>query len=314
MDWIKKHYDGVTLAVVSLVSIALVAWVIHSVMSFPENFDGRNSSKPRDNGVTSAETEPVAERIAGLETHPRWDGHDGSLFVSRIYILKDGELVDPIEGESKLHPPVPNDWLLKFDLDYTQSDILEADPDGDGFTVLEEWKSGTDPTDTDSVPPLWTKLRLDEFNKVSFTLLFSGTPDGGRTFTINFPDDRSQPTRFLEIGDTIEVAGTPYELVKFTPKTTTVNDIIRDISELVLEDKASGNTITLVAQKVHDSPTISASFLNLVDSQTTPLLQMGDTFSLVQAPEEIYRIENLAEDQAILILTSTGERLEIPRK
>ena len=314
MDYIKKHYDGVILVVVGILAIAIAAWIINSVTGFSGKFEGRNSSKPRNNELPPAEVEPLQQRMASLAATPRWDAHDGSLFVSRVYILKDGELVDPIEGDRPLHPPVPNDWLLKYDLDYTQSDILQSDPDSDGFSVLEEWKADTDPTNTASVPPIWTKLRLDNFNKVSFTLLFAGSPDGGSTFTINFPDDRSQPTRFLELGDTIEVAGSTYELVKYTPKTTTINDIIRDVSELVLQDKATGNTITMVAGKVHDSPTISANFLNLIDAKSTEMLQVGDTFALDQAPGEIYRVEEIAPDKAVLIKTNTGERLEISPK
>jgi hypothetical protein len=314
MDWIKKHYDGVVLLLVAAICIAMAGWSLSRIFGVEELFTERNSAKPRDNSMASANLEPLAAATAALKAHPRWDGHDGSLFASRIYILKDSELVDPIEGERPLHPPVPNDWLLKYDLDYTQSDILDADPDSDGFTVLEEWRAGTDPTDVESVPPYWTKLRLQEFEQIPFKVKFSGSPDGGETFTVNFIDDRSRPTQFLNLGQTIDIAGVPYVLAKFEPKTETKNDFERDVSELVLQNKQSGQQIVLVKDEVVNSPTSFGSFLNLIDGQVTDKVQIGDVFSIQQAPDVEYRLEEITNDRAIVTKVSTGEKLEIPRQ
>ncbi|HLB33200.1 MAG TPA: Amuc_1099 family pilus-like system protein, partial [Chthoniobacterales bacterium] len=61
------------------------------------------------------------------------------LFTSRHYFLHQGKLIDPIEAKIQLHPPVPNEWLLKNHLDITDPNILSRDNDHDGFTNLEEW-------------------------------------------------------------------------------------------------------------------------------------------------------------------------------
>jgi hypothetical protein len=314
MDWIKKHYDGVVLLLVAILCLAVAGWALSRIFGVEDLFTDRNSSKPRDNTIAPANVEPLAAGVASLKALPKWDGHDGSLFASRIYILKEGELVDPIEGDRPLHPPVPNEWLLRYDLDYTQSDILEADPDTDGFTILEEWRASTDPTDEDSVPPYWTKLRVQDFEQIPFKVKFSGSPDGGETFTINFIDDRSRPTQFLTLGEEIDIAGVPYTLAKFEPKTEMDNNFERDVSELILEDKASGQRIVLVKDQIVNSPTSFGSFLNLIDGQVTEKIQIGDTFSVQQAPDIKYRLDEITAERAIVTKESTGEKLEIPRQ
>jgi hypothetical protein len=312
MDWIKKHYDGVILAVAALVALACAGVATLGVFSFEEIFAERNSAKPRDNNVAEAEVSAWLQAAESITAHPKWEGHDGSLFTSRVYILKGGELVDPIEGDRPLHPPIPNEWLLKYDLDYTQGDILETDVDGDGFTVLEEWRAGTDPTDEESMPPLWTKLRLQNYERIPFKVKFSGTPDGGETFTINFIDDRTQPTQFLNIGQSVSIAGVPYTLTKFERKMTVVNDIERDVSELTIENKATGEVIVLVNDQIVDSPTTFGTFINLLDGNLIENIKRGETFSLAQDPETTYRLEEISEVQAVVIKDSTGDRLEIP--
>lgn len=313
MDWIKKHYDGVVLAVAALIALACATVALLGVFSFPDIFAERNSAKPRDNNVARAEIENLVKAAESISQHPKWEGHDGSLFVSRVYILKGGELVDPIEGDRPLHPPVPNEWLLKFDLDYTQMDILQTDVDGDGFTVLEEWRAGTDPVDPNSTPPLWTKIRLKNFERIPFKVKFSGTPDGGETFTINFIDDRTQPTQFLTLGQSVNIAGVPYTLTKFEPKRTVVNEIERDVSELTIENKATGETIILVNDQIVDSPTTFATFINLLDGKLIENIKRGETFFLPQEPETTFQLEEISEEQAVVIKVPTGERLEIPK-
>lgn len=313
MDWIKKNYDKVALGAVAIVCLTFCALSISWVFSFSTFFAERNSPKTPNQQIGSAELADLMTGMKKLESIDKWNTYESSLFASRIYIFKNGELIDPMEGDRPLHPPIPNAWLLKHDLDYSQSDVLNTDPDGDGFTVLEEWKAGTSPTDTKSIPPYWTKLRLQEFEKIPFKVKFNGSPDGGETFTINFIDDRSQATKYLPLKEEVKIAGVPYTLSKYTPKTIMVNDIEKEVSELTLEDKATGQKIVLIQNQIVDSPTTFAVFFNELDGQSLKKVKKGDTFSLPQAPEVKYVLQEIYDDKAI-ISKETGEKVEIPRK
>ncbi len=313
MEWIKSNYDRVALAVVALICLLLCALSVSWAFAFSDFFAERNSKKPKDGKVGAAELASLSEGGKALANPGKWNPYDGAMLASRVYIFKGGELIDPFEGDKPLHPPVPNDWLIKYDLDYSQNNILNSDPDGDGFTVLEEWKTGADPTDSKSMPPYWSKLRLSNSERIPFKVKFSGTPDGGQTFTINFIDDRSKPTGFLEMNETVKIAGVPYTLVKYEAKTVTTNDFEKDVSELTLEDKTTGEKIVLVCNQIIDSPTIYAVFLNLLDGQPLPKVKKGDSFTMPQAPDQSFLLEDISDEKAVIVNQATGEKLEILR-
>ncbi len=309
MDWLKKHYDAAILILLSLLMVALAVGFFLSASNFSQAFAERNSSKAPDHRLPAPPLEPIQRALKSMADLPTWAGHEGSLFVSRIYILKDGALFDPIDGDEPLHPPVENSWLLKYDLDYSRTDILETDPDGDGFTVLEEWKAKTDPTDPKSTPPLVSKLRLESTNRIPFKVKFSGSPDGGETFTINFIDNPSEPTRFLSRGDTVKIAEQTYTVTGYQAKSTTVNDITRDVSELTLENKATGEKMILVNNQIMDSPTSFATLKNLITGSSTEV-KKGDTFQ-IEGVSEPFQLVEVGENQATIRHTKTGETFVI---
>ncbi|MCX7712523.1 MAG: thrombospondin type 3 repeat-containing protein [Chthoniobacterales bacterium] len=322
MEWVKKHYDGIILLIFALVAIGVSGYGLIQVFTFADLFVDRNSPKPRDNNIRQAELASLERAAENLDKKPKWNTYEGSLFVSRIYILKDNQLIDPMEGDTPLHPPVPNDWILKYNLDYSRSDVLEIDPDNDGFTVLEEYRAGTNPNDVNSVPPRWTKLRMKEYTVIPFLLKFSGTMDEGNTFSINYIDEKTKqpdpkrPTQMVSKGEQIEISGQKYTVVEYNPKKEVDpnSGLERDVSELVVQNKLTGDKIILVNGKITDSPTVYVSLVNLIDGQEVKNLKIGQEFSLTADPETKYRLESATENQAILINKKTGERLEIPRE
>lgn len=309
MDWLKKHYDAALLIIFAVAVTAVAAGLFLSASNFEQAFAERNSPKAADHTIPAPPIEPLDRALKSLSAITNWAAHEGSLFVSRIYILKDGALFDPIDGDEPLHPPVENAWLLKYDLDYARTDVLETDPDGDGFTVLEEWKAQTDPSDPKSTPPLVSKLRLESTNRIPFKVKFSGSPDGGETFTINFIDNASEPTRFMTRGETVKIAEQTYTLTGFEQKSTTVNEITRDVSELTLENKATGDKIVLVNDQIMDSPTSFATFKNLITGSSTEV-KKGDSFKL-DGSEDQFELLEVTDGQATIRHAKTGETFQI---
>lgn len=84
------------------------------------------------------------------------------------------ELVD-IYSAAPVHPPVENSWFIKNKLldQIVKADALSQDPDGDGFTLIEEYTGQTDPNDSTKHPDLLGKLELDDIKVDSFKLIFS---------------------------------------------------------------------------------------------------------------------------------------------
>ena len=119
MEWLKKHYDGVILCAAALLLLLLAAVSYTATLRFGDTFAERDSAKPRDHTIPEPPLAALDAASTLLAEPARWASHHGSLLASRVYILKDGELFDPIDsGDTMLHPPVPNAWLIEHILDY----------------------------------------------------------------------------------------------------------------------------------------------------------------------------------------------------
>lgn len=307
MDWLKSHYEKAALGVAALVLLVCGALVITTVQGFPEQFEGRNSSKAPDNTIKPYPTEILQAAATKREKPTNWNVHDGSLFVSRPYVLKEGLLIDPTESPEPLHPPITNAWLLQNGLPYWETDIKEQDPDEDRFSNLEEFLANTDPRDKDSVPPYYTKLRLKKFISVPFRLIFTGSPDDGKTFTIN-AKDKGGRTQFLELGQTIE--GAPYKLLSYEKKSITENEIEKDVSELTIENTETKQKIVLVTRKEANDPTSFAEFLYLYDDSTFQV-KKDDEFALVPQTDHKYKLIDISDAEAVIKDLKTGEEHRI---
>ena len=310
MNWLKAHYEKASLLAGGLVAIACAVLVFFAIGALPEQFVGRDSPKPPDHTIQPPPVDNITAASQIIAKPREWAPAEGSLFVSRPYVLKDGELIDPLEGGEPLHPPIPNAWLIQNDLDYADSSVKEQDPDNDGFTNLEEFLAGTNPTSKASIPPYHTKLRLLEFIAIPFRLIFTGSPDDGQTFTIN-SKDLSRRTQFLKIGDSIE--GSPYKIVAYEKKSEMRNQIERDVSELTIENSETGQKIVLVTDAETNDPTSFAKFRFLLDNSEFQV-KKDDEFALPAEPDVKYRLLDISPNEAVIEAVDGGEQIKIPKK
>ena len=307
MNWIKKNYERAILGAFALALIASSGWLSWQALSFPQNFSDRNSNKKADNTISPPDIKSVDEASA-LASNPRsWSPHEGSLFVSRPYVLKDDKIFDPLEGNVPLHPPITNAWLVKYNLDYGDPDIANEDPDKDGFTNLEEFIAGADPTNANSHPSYHTKLRLTKFDPVPFRLKFGGDSGDGETFTINARDAKSR-TQFLKLGDMI--VGAPYKLLAYEKKTANKNDMEVNVSELTIQNTGTGQKIVLVYDKEADDPTSYGEFLYLWNNSKLRV-KKDDVFTLTPEDNRKYKLIDISAQEAQIEDLESGQRYRI---
>jgi len=144
----------------------------------------------------------VAKASAGLAAPRIWDQADVSgrpvdLFTGvPLFITKTpgAPPVDPWGGEP-IHKPIPNQWWLQYKLDPGFGDSPQRDPDGDGFSNLEEFEAKTDPTKASDFPSIIAKLGFVRDESVWFFVRPGFDAGGAFSFTYEDGQKRTNRTR-----------------------------------------------------------------------------------------------------------------------
>jgi hypothetical protein len=228
-----------------------------------------------------------------------------------------------VRNGAPLHPPVPNQWIINNKLDILDPNVLNEDPSGDGFTNLDKWmglkrdgSDASDPQDKNSHPPYWTKLRLIQFIKQPFRLLFAAydgdpaKPDS-MEFQINTLD-LNQASQFVHFGDLIP--GTKFKIMKFEPKTALDNSTgsQADVAELTIQNIEEGVNVVLVLNQPANSPDSYADF-RYTWNNTELTVKKGKPFSLLPEPEVQYKLIDITDDSAVIQLPNGGQQVTVPK-
>ena len=341
MPDLKKHYDRYLLAAAGLilagaaVLIALAAGAAKEA-SVPPPPPGRQEPFAANENVETLKLDRAA-----MDQRRTWSEatNGASTFVSRIYLLKDGGLVDILESGNELFPGIPNQWILTHDLDYLDIGLPERDPDGDSFTNLEEFTAQTNPKDKNSSPEEWTKLRLSDVKIEQLQNIFTGRDEKGRAMinSVAATSDALQgrpigPTKAYSLGDTIIVAKyragysvtydvekTPFMLKEFrvedrpNPRITVEGKPQIDKIEIAILESTAGDkaTIELEARKPSTSP---YSLATLIDTRTggqSIEVRSGDAFTVGEKAK--YKLVDVSEEKATIEDLATKEQHTVPR-
>ena len=235
MDWMKKHYDRLALALLALVLLACSIALILRVQNFGSAFSAATASAVTREKVPPLTLVAIEEASKTLLAPPQWNEAEcrdkdpdnktrkrGSLFVSDRYVDEGGLPKSPenvsFYKDSLTGKDIPNFWFMDFNLPLLDKTVAQQDPDKDGFSNEEEWRAGTDPTKKESHPAYHTKLYVRQFISIPFQILFQaydGIPnkDPLDKFTFQINTVLKKRTEFLKLGDM--VADTKFKLEKF---------------------------------------------------------------------------------------------------
>ena len=275
MDWIKKHYDQFTLALLGVVLIATSVMIFTNTSGFDERFAAAMTTPPHNNQIPAVDTEVIDEARRQLAQPAIWkprtpdtDANDGLVFSAARYIISpEGRPVKVKSTSTWTHSrtkePIPNEWVLANNFNALDPAGATIDADGDGFWNEDEWLYKTDPNKKEVHPPYSALLFLRQWIKVPFRLKFQaydGDPanPASMSFQINTIDLRT-PTSFPKVGDTV---ATNFKIVKFEFKELENKSIGEkdDVSELTLINTETQDTVVLILNKVVDSPNQFAAF------------------------------------------------------
>jgi hypothetical protein len=295
--------------------------------------------------VPKLETEAIDAARKAVESPVKWDAppkDGGRMLVSKLHVLIDGKLQQL--GGKTFHPPVPNDWLDRYALDLLSSSVLNADPDGDGFTTLDEWNGldavshldmsgqpvmgadgkplpddSTNPIKADSHPPYHTKLELARVVYVPFRLRVMSidvpvrmTKPADITVGINTVD-RGGKTYFKAIGE--DIPGTKFKIDSYEKKEAAGRDgTTIDASEITVINKETGAKVVLPLLQIVDSPDSYGIFhykwVQPGGKKTDDFpKRRGETFALPPEPDKTFKLLEIKGQDAELQLPDGTKKI-----
>jgi len=163
MSWMEDNYEKAVFGGGAVVALAL-AYFGWSASSSVDNelinpATGRGSNSTEVPGAerlpevvsSMASTKELRQVVLDDRSLDMFTGI--SLFAER----KSDDPVDPFK-DPPIHVPIPNRWFLDHKIALNYADSPDRDPDGDGFSNIEEFNGKTLPNDPKSHPPLIAKL------------------------------------------------------------------------------------------------------------------------------------------------------------
>lgn len=341
MPDLKKYYDRYLLAAAGLVLAGAGVLLAFSSDSAKEAAVMPQASPQQEPFAADEVVEVLRTDRAAMDERRAWSEatNGASTFVSRVYLLKDGGLVDILESGNELFPGIPNQWILTHGLDYLDAGLPERDPDADGFTNFEEFAAQTNPRDKNSSPEEWTKLRLSDVKIEKLQNIFTGRDEKGRAMinSVAATSDALQgrpigPTKAYSLGDTIIVAKyrpgyavtydvekTPFKLKEFrvddrpNPRITVDGKPQIDKIEIAILEGTAGDkaTIELEAGKPSTSPYSLATLIDTRPGGKSMQVRSGDALTLGKSAK--YKLVDVSEETATIEDLATKEQHTVPR-
>jgi len=323
----SNAWDKILLIAVSVIVMGLSGLFLTKALGFTERFEVKQVTPNDEIEDTDQPVVELATRFVKVKNewqNPLLGSPEGEgkkrvpLFVSIPIVESGGKLIDMLNPNSpQLRPPLSNEWLMENDLDYLNSGVLRQDPDGDGFTNIEEWNGETSPRDAEDHPPYADKLVMIERKQTTYAIEFAARPDQER-FQISRKRTAKWPRPdnfYLRIGETSEDG--QFRVESFEEKSAQRRGITVDASVVEITYLPTGAKHTLVRNVVEEIPTYFAEMEFLLEPGKTFIVKQGDAFPLAKDPATKYRVVEVKENSTVITYqtgTEPEQTVEIKKK
>jgi hypothetical protein len=327
MKDLKQSYDKLLVAASGLAALGIAAYVVMGSADLSTSLEAPPVVDKGEAFAPSTELARLKADVDAMSQPAAWNDGPGSLFASRIYLLREGRLVDILESGNDLFPGIPNSWILEHNLDYTDAQLPELDPDKDGFSSLEEYTGKTNPDDASSTPPVWTKLRMTASKIEQLQILFTRVSEDGGAWINSTSGGQGVKgqSQLYTIGSEIHVnefqegltkpktEGTIFKLVRVDKSEQPIPGIPgakREVYSAVLQSSVDKKEIVLEQEKPATSPYSKATLLDTRPGGQTWEGRAGQSFKLGES--ESFMLVDVFPDKAIIQRLDSEEKFEVP--
>ena len=200
-------------------------------------------------------------------------------------------------------------WFKKHHLDLTDTKMLDADSDADGFSNRDEFMADTDPHDPNSRPGIHKQMRLKQYTEVRLPVVLEEV--SGDTARVRRLDGEER-TETVRAGQTVKGLHWKVERVQSKQDVDKNGDPV-DLSSLTLTDTDT-NERTILMKNLPTRTGDSFAELASQDGATTVKVKQGETFHWPDESGPEFKVIDLRPDQIVVQEMATRKMWTIPKQ
>lgn len=303
----KSNFEKTLLSIMAIVAIGVSGYLIYLTTTFSETLVQKSVTPKKEMGAVPLASVQEATKLLKQVfdwTSPIKNNKPVPLSKSILVILKGDSLVDVYVPEPKLRDPMTNDYLVKNNIPNIYSpNVGDLDPDGDGFTNLEEFTKETNPRDPLKHPPFTDHLYLKQRVADDYILKLNNSLDPYQVILLAPRRDSAyvQPPFPKPFGFKDPITKQINE--RFVAKKFEKKDVpdpvltLKDASELLVEDKATNSEFILVKGVEKNLADYYAVFEFWQKQVSEIKVKKGGTFPVMGVT---YKLLDVEETQAVI--------------
>lgn len=318
----KSQFEKTLLLITALLAIGVSGYLSYLTLGFNDTLVQKKVT-PR-NEMDSVPIASVQESTELLKKVFNWvspvvNNKPVPLNKSILVILKSDNLVDLYVANPPLRPPLTNEFLIKYRIpNYRSPNVGDLDPDGDGYSNLEEFTRGTDPTDPLKHPPFTDHLYFKQRVADDYIIKLNSSQDPYQVVRLVPERDGAyiQPPFPKPFGfrDRLTKQVNERFVAEGFEKKEMPGPVPKDVSELTITDRATNSKIVLVRGVEKNLADYYAVFEFWQKEISSIKVKKGEQFR-IPGVAATYKLIDVEETQAVITElkpdNSEGEKLVI---
>ncbi len=310
------YYEWIVAIAGAIVLIGFAVVLILKVNNLQTEIKQQDEARPKGADPKGGDFKTLEAIETAIQNPLQWTTNQHRVFIAPL--MKQTDPNDPFpqvwnpDVGTQTPERLPIVWLQKHSLPTTVP-VANTDPDGDGFTVREEYDSGTDPKNAASKPDAVFKLRTAQLIQKPFPFIFNGVAESSTGMKFSVLRRDGKVNYYVKMDEVIADPESPgFRVVQYAEKyNDKVDPTIRGPDGRPLKTKFDVSELTL--RRGSDQPVVlikgGQAILNDLFAKVYFVLEdryfevgMNSIFTLEDAQYQVISIKKLDAQKAEVVV------------